>query len=233
MRRQDPATLAAVESGAARMVHTELRALGPQPVDIAGNFAIPRLAGYPKWFAAGAVEAGMTGDVAIFVQTGQDGPWRVNRIVQISRPMPELSRDSGGYAAAAEPGDEALRQAKALATGATAVSDALRRNRKLFAGARWATDQKIAPYAQSYALRAKAGGAVVWYVLSYAFTATNSAGTYEITLADEAARLLRRPSVRRGLTWRALYQSVAHVPAAGPEQVLGISLPGWVGMTGG
>jgi hypothetical protein len=246
MRRPDAATIAAVESGAARLVDTELRALGPQPVDLAANFAIPRLARYPKWFAAGAVEADLTGDVAIFVQARRDGPWRANRVVRLTVPMPALTRDAAGYVTAVTPPDTALRQAKALTSELQApaaspraeeavagVLDGLRRNRGLFAGARWATAHKITTYGQSYALRTKDGGTVVWYVLGYAFVATNTAGSYEIALADEAARLLGRASVRRQLSWQALYQSAAHVPAAGPERVLGISPPGWIRMTGG
>jgi hypothetical protein len=148
----------------------------------------------------------------------------------------------------ARPGATAKRQAAALLSAATTgrtgddpLARALWAGERLFAGAGWTAGQKAAPYGRSYALRSADGGAVVWYVLRYDFTAVNTGGRYEITLADEAARLLGASSVRRRLTWRALYQSAAYVPPATAtpagtatgERVLGVSLPGWVRVTGG
>ena len=62
MNGSDPAATRSLEAGAARQVNARLRELGPRYalVDIAPDFAIPRLADYPKWFVAGAVGAGAT-----------------------------------------------------------------------------------------------------------------------------------------------------------------------------
>ncbi len=245
----DPSA-AALEAGAAKQVGTRLRAIDPRAaaITLGSGLAIPRVAGYPKWFVAGAVDKGATGDAALFTQTRAGAPWVLRQVVRITRPMPELRRDAQGYAVAARPGATAKRQAAALLsavttgrTGDDPLARALWAGRRLFTGAGWTAEQQAAPYGGSYALRSADGGAVVWYVLRYDFTAVNAGGRYEITLTDEAARLLGASSVRRRLGWRALYQSAAYTPpatatpaapAAG-ERVLGVSLPGWVRVTGG
>jgi hypothetical protein len=246
-----PGAAGRLEGGATRAVHDAQRRYteGPQPA-IAAEFAIPRISGYPKWFAAGAVRPGMTGDVAIFVQSRKGARWRVHHLAYLTHPMPELSRDAEGYVTVAEPGDLPARQANALtrriqqpaeaaASGApaggdpaTALSDALGRNARLFTGHAWTVRHQASPQGRSYALRTRDGGTVVWYVLAYTFTATNNAGRFEITLSDEAAGLLRDPVVSRSLVWEARYQSVAHAPAEGAERILGIALPGWTAMRG-
>jgi len=238
-----------LEGGAAQAVHDAQRRFtdGPEPV-IANEFAIPRMSGYPKWFAAGAVRPGMTGDVAIFVQSRKNAPWRVHHLTYLTQPMPELSRDAEGYVTLAEPGDVPARQANALgrrierAAGpaeaprggdpTAALSGALAANARLFTDHAWTVRHQTKHQGRSYALRTKDGGAVVWYVLAYTFTATNNAGRFEITLSDEAAGMLRDPAVSKILVWEARYQSVAHVPASGAERILGIALPGWTNMRG-
>lgn len=247
---RDSATTGRLEGGAARAVHDAQRRFtdGPEPF-IAAEFAIPRITGYPKWFAAGAVRPGMTGDVAIFVQSRKGAPWRVHHLAYLTRPMPELSRDAEGYVTLAEPGDVPARQANALGRRieqaaepvteaprggdpALALSGALAANARLFTDHAWTVRHQTTHQGRSYALRTKDGGAVVWYVLAYTFTATNNAGRFEITLSDEAAGMLRDPVVSRSLVWEARYQSVAHVPADGAERILGIALPGWTDMRG-
>lgn len=247
-------TLGRLEGGAARAVHAaQLRYTQASAPRLAAEFAIPRLTGYPKWFAAGAVRPGMTGEVALFVKSRKGAAWRVHHLAYLTHPMPELARDAEGYVTAAEPGDLAERQAKALARDlgvpgaaeaaaageaprprdpATALRDALRQNARLFTGYAWTVRHQAAPQGRSYALRTADGGTVVWYVLGYSFTATNSAARFEITLADEAAGLLNRATVRRSFGWEARYQSVAHAAADGGTQVLGIALPGWTTMRG-
>lgn len=243
-------TAGRLDAGAARAVHDAQTRFteGPSPV-IATEFAIPRLSGYPKWFAAGAVRPGMTGDVALFVQSRKGAAWRVHHLAYLTHPMPELSRDAEGYVVAAEPGDVAARQASALtrrverleapeenAEGGGDPADALRAalvaNLRLFTDHAWTARHGTTAQGRSYALRTADGGTVVWYVLAYSFTAVNSAGRYEIALSEQAGTMLNDPVVSRSLAWEARYQSVAHVPADGEPRVLGIALPGWTAMRG-
>ncbi|GEM_PF-1688148 len=255
MRDPSSETLAKLEGGAARAVHdAELRFTESSVPRLAAEFAIPRLTGYPKWFAAGAVRPGMTGEVALFVKSRKGAAWRVHHLAYLTHPMPELARDAEGYVTAAEPGDLAERQAKTFArelgTSAAAEADeeeaatagggdpetalraTLRQHARLFTGYAWTVRHQAASQGRSYALRTADGGSVVWYVLAYSFTATNSGGRFEITLADEAARLLKGSTVRRALSWEARYQSVAHAQADGTARVLGIALPGWTAIRG-
>src|SRR5690606_15947889 len=185
---------------------------------LAAEFAIPRIKGYPKWFAAGAVRAGMTGDVAIFVQNRRGAPWRVHHLAYLTHPMPELTRDAEGYVSAAEPGDVAARQADALqraigqpaapappadgapADPAAALTAARRQTLRLFTDHAWTARYQTATRGRSFALRTTDGGTVVWYVLTHDFRASNGTGRFEITLSDEAARMLRSTVVRRAFT---------------------------------
>ncbi len=258
MSSPDAAAIKSVEASTARTVHTAQLRLGEVTPSRAEGFAIPRFTSYPRWFAAGAVGPGMTGDVAIFVQSREEAPWRVHRLVYLSQPMPELSRDAEGYVTVADPGDVPVRRLKVFtdALGDPGVIaaraepedpkdgdaddptvpliDGLRQNIKLFASSSWQVRHNTGQAGRSYALKTKDGGTVVWYVLKYDFKAFNTAGRFQITLADEAARMLRgNPVVSKGLTWTCLYQSVAHAPATGDHRVLGVSLPGWTRMSGG
>lgn len=245
MTSPDAASIRAVEASTARTVHTAQLRLGEVTASVAAEFAIPRFASYPRWFAAGAVQPGMTGDVAIFVQSRKGAPWRVHRLVYLSRPMPELSRDAEGYVTVAEPGDVPARLAKAFARGVSGVDEntedddptapiigGLRANIKLFTTSLWQVEHATSVQGRSYALKTKDGGSVVWYVVDYTFTASNGRGRFEIALADEAARMLRDPVVSRSFAWTALYQTVAHAPAGADDRVLGVTLPGWTDMRG-
>lgn len=209
----------------------------PLPGGVVAEFAIPRLHGHPKWFVAGAVAPGSTGNVVIFVQRRPGTAWRAHRLVGLVRPMPELYRDAQGYAAPADAGRLARRQAAALTQGtgdalAQRVRGELSRGLRLFTGHHWSAAAEAAPYGATYALRTADGGLVAWYVVSYAFTARNPAGGYEIVLDEQAARMLGREAVRAEFRWRALHQGVAYAPERGRDRLLGISLPGWVEMAG-
>ncbi|MEV5408552.1 hypothetical protein AB0K60_06910 [Thermopolyspora sp. NPDC052614] len=258
MSKPDTAASKSVEASTARTVHAVRLRLGEDVTpSLAPEFAIPRFSSYPRWFAAGAVRPGMTGDVAIFVQSRKDAPWRVHHVAYLSRPMPELSRDAEGYVTVADPGSVPVRQSKIftdalidpsviadrakLAGSAEGdadnpvipVIDGLRQNSKLFAASSWQIQtSEVTQTGRSYALKTKDGGAVVWYALQYNFKAVNVGRRFEITLADEAVRMLGgRPAVSRLFAWSALYQSVAHAPATGDAKVLGV-FPGWANMVG-
>ena len=212
----------------------------PLPGGVAAHFAIPRLRGHPRWFAAGAVTPGATGNVVIFVQRRPGTAWQAHRLVGLVRPMPELYRDAQGYAVSADPGRLARRQAAALTQGADdalahQVHGELHRGARLFTDHHWRAVAAAAPGGATYALRTADGGLVAWYVVRYTFTARNPSGGqegYEIVLDERAARMLGRDTVRAEFRWHALHQGVAYAPGHGGDRLLGVSLPGWVGMAG-
>ncbi|MBW8487546.1 hypothetical protein [Actinomadura parmotrematis] len=207
------ALAAAVRAGGGPSGDVELR----DPV-----FYVPRLAGYPRWFAA-AAPAGKKQALAVFVQDKAGDAWRAAHWIETAGRLPEPSFDAQGYAVAAD--DRALPTAHAdyLASGdqSALVPDAASaRARAAKVGGWKAEPGRFSPGpGASYALRTKDGGALVWYGLTQQQTLTG--GDRGDLPADVRARLDERGAspdgkVRTSRQWLVL----GTAPLEGRSRVL-------------
>jgi hypothetical protein len=256
-RDRDPTILKRVETGAALAAHRARLAATPAGravahVEILSHVVIPLVAGYPKWFAAGALSAGDgPGWVAVFEKRARGGSWRAVHVVYDDRPMarpavPAVAVPADDDTLVTSPGHLADRHAASLVRGARAtaalfaghrvtsgLSESLTKDRRFFSRHGWEGAEHVADAdGKAYALRTSDGGAVVWYSLRVADQFTNRVGRYRVGLRPGPARLLgqRWVTERVSLEWR--YDVVAVIPGRGetrPDQaskqirILGVS----------
>jgi hypothetical protein len=236
-RDRDPTILARVETGVALAMHRTRIAATPAGravahVAIRSPVAIPLVAGYPKWFAAGALSPGDgPGWVAVFEKRARGGSWRAVHVVYHDRPMaraavPAVAVRADDDTLVTTPGQLADRHAAAVIRGARAtaalftghrvtsgLSETLTEDRRFFSRHGWEGAEHVSDAdGRAYALRTSDGGAVVWYSLRVADQFTNRAGRYRVGLRPGPARLLgqRWVTERVSLEWR--YEVVAVLP---------------------
>lgn len=176
---------------------------------------VPRLAGYPKWFAAAALQEHPGGGagtevVLLFAQGAAGEPWRpVHRLPFSGRP-PEIATDGQGYAIPVSGDLRISGLHTGFLNGTTApgfTPDAFSRTARSNGAF---TDAGFA----SYGLQTKDGGALVWYTLRQTQRFT---GTPPQTVQ---AYLGRTTATEATLIW----QTIGYLPAKGSAAVLGESI---------
>ncbi|MFD0685268.1 hypothetical protein [Actinomadura fibrosa] len=228
------------------------RAIGQRPDPVAFTrpaFYIPRLHGYPHWFAADAVTG--TGDRAVrhallFTQTKPGAPWLL-----AADPYPQdaaLSRialDSDGYATAVDPGAKGLAITPARlpaahaalltrgpgAPGASTLAEgprthrayrALRQGESTLAkqGVTLSSRFSTTSYA-IHALRTRGGGALVWYVLKQneAYSASQRG---RLAVSGDLVGLAPATAAKNRMDTIVLVQYLATVPPKGRATVTGM-----------
>ncbi|MQY07066.1 hypothetical protein [Actinomadura macrotermitis] len=213
------------------------------------SFLIPRLSGYPRWFAVDAVSrTGRQGfrHALLFTQAKEGAPW-----LATADPFPadtslaKAARDEGGFAApvpldakglAIAPGrigaaHTALLNGGPKAAGAggiapgpqtTGAYEALRAGQSALT--KRGVDMKAAfspDAAPTYALRTKDGGALVWYTVKQT-EAYSAAKRGRLRLSGDLIGLTTPDSVKKRMNSTVLIQYLAVVPPHGAATVNGI-----------
>ncbi|TDD67327.1 hypothetical protein E1293_38160 [Actinomadura darangshiensis] len=213
------------------------------------TFYIPRLTGYPHWFAADAVSGkgkGALRHALLFTQAKQGAPWLL-----AADPYPSenaLSRvalDPQGLATPVGPDVKDLAVAPAKlpqahaslltdgpkASGASVLADgaktsetykALKQGEKVLAGRGVTLSSRFSPGRYKvYALRTKDRGAVVWYVLQQneAYSASRRG---KLAVSGDLIGLAPAKSARTRMDTTVLVQYLATVPPKGRATVSGM-----------
>ncbi|WP_030165738.1 hypothetical protein [Spirillospora albida] len=213
------------------------------------QYYIPRLSGHPRWFAADATTG--SGKLAVrhallFTQARPGAPWLLTADPYPSGPaLSRVALDPEGYATAVSPNSGGLAVAPgrlaaahaALLTGgprapgasvlaggsATDQSHAaLLKGREALAqrGITLSTRFTAAPY-QTYALRTRDRGALVWYVVKQT-EAYSAPAPGKLAVKGDLVGLAPARSVRRRMDTTVLVQYLALVPPAGRAAVAGM-----------
>jgi hypothetical protein len=206
---------------------------------------VPRLTGYPKWFAAAAIEQrkapGNTVQrpvLLLFVRRDAARPWQAayRLYLPAKRPPPRAAVDGQGYATT--PGALAApavvpdrvptthaaylndgKPAGVFAAGpyTTGLRRAAERERARARAGGWRASQAAAAANHpTYALRAADGGALVWYAIEETRTLTGVPAAQ--VPADARAYLAGRTG--RKIEIRRLRTALAHVPPKGEVKVI-------------
>ncbi|MGH3241456.1 MAG: hypothetical protein ACRDNL_13845 [Spirillospora sp.] len=227
-----------------------IRQRAPKVAFTSTAFYIPRLTGYPHWFAAGAV----TGrgkralrHALLFTQARAGAPWLLTADPYSSADsLGRVALDPDGYATPVAPDDKdglavapgKLPQAHAaLLTGgpgapnASVLADgaqtsetykALKNGEKTLAGRGVTLSSKFAPSRyRVFALRTKDRGALVWYVLKQN-EAYSSSQRGRLTVGGDLLGLAPAKAVRTRMDTTVLVQYLATVPPKGRATVTGI-----------
>ncbi|WP_433474405.1 hypothetical protein ACQPZP_37495 [Spirillospora sp. CA-142024] len=213
------------------------------------TFYIPRLTGYPHWFAADTVSGKGTAaqrHALLFTQAGQGAPWLL-----ASDPYPSenalgrVALDTTGFATPVGPNVKGLAVAPARlpqahaslltdgprASGASLLADgakttetykALKQGEQTLAGRGVTLSSRFspAPY-KVYALRTKDRGALVWYVLKQneAYSATHQG---RLTVSGDLVGLAPAKVARTRMDTTVLVQYLATVPPKGRAMISGM-----------
>ncbi|TDB94846.1 hypothetical protein [Actinomadura sp. 7K534] len=213
------------------------------------TFYIPRLTGYPQWFAAGAVtgrDKQALRHAMLFTRAKAGAPWLL-----AADPHPgeaslsKVALDPDGYATpvtpdakglAVAPGKLPVAHAALLTEGPRAAGTsvlaegpqttetykALKQGEKTLAGRGVTLSSRFsaAPYTV-YALRTKDRGALVWYVLKQneAYSSTRPG---RLTVSGDLVGLAPTRAARTRLDTTVLVQYLATVPPKGQATVTGM-----------
>jgi hypothetical protein len=214
------------------------------------TFYIPRLAGYPRWFAADAVSGKgkrALRHALLFTQAGQGAPWLL-----AADPYPadnalgRVALDPQGYATPVERDAKKglavapakLPQAHASlltdgpgSSGASVLADgaktsetykALKQGEKVLAGRGVTLSSRFSPGQYDvYALRTKDRGAVVWYVLKQN-EAYSAAQRGKLAVSGDLVGLAPSRAARTRMDTTVLVQYLATVPPKGRATVNGM-----------
>ncbi|MGK5553949.1 hypothetical protein ACSNOI_20235 [Actinomadura kijaniata] len=255
-QRLDAAALPAVETDPQLAMDTAAvrlrRAVGQRtgPLKFASTaFYIPRVAGYPRWFAVEAVTgAGRQAlrHALLFTQARAGGPWllaadpypgdAVLRNVELDDDAYAVAVPPDAPGLAVAPGRIAAAHAALLtggpqAPGATALAPGPRTDQAHTAlrqgvaalGRRGITfTSTFTPAALPvYALRTRDGGAVVWYALRQN-EGYSSAKKGRLTVSGDLTGLVPARSVKNRMTTTVLIQYLATIPPKGKANVTGM-----------
>ncbi|MFA1548545.1 hypothetical protein [Actinomadura chokoriensis] len=228
------------------------RAVRQRPPNLAfaaTTFYVPRLTGYPRWFAADTATG--KGDrtlrhALLFTQAGEGAPWLLTADPYPSeQALNKVALDRDGFATpvdphakdlAVPPGKLAQAHAALLtdgprAGGASVLADgaktsetykALKQGERTLAGRGVTLSSRFspAPY-KVYALRTKDRGALVWYVLKQneAYSATKRG---RLAVSGDLVGLAPASAARTRLDTTVLVQYLATVPPKGRATVNGM-----------
>ena len=228
------------------------RAVRQRPPKVAfthPTFYIPRLTGYPHWFAADAV----TGQgkralrhALLFTQAGQGAPWLLTADPYPSElALGRVALDPQGYATPVAPDvkDLAVQPAKLAQAHAALLTDgpgapgaallaegarttetykALKEGEKSLAARGVTLSSRFSPSQYKvYGLRTKDRGAVVWYVLKQN-EAYSAARRGRMTVSGDLVGLAPPTSARTRLDTIVLVQYLASVPPKGRATISGM-----------
>lgn len=234
---------------AALKLRRAIRQRPPKLAFTSTTFYIPRLTGYPHWFAADAVTG--KGDRAVrhallFTQAKAGAPWLL-----ASDPYPseaalsKVALDPDGFATPVDPAAKNLAVAPGKlpgahaalltdgphASGASLIADgaktsetykALKQGERTLAGRGVTLSSRFspAPY-KVYALRTKDRGALVWYVLKQneAYSATKRG---RLAVSGDLVGLAPARAARTRMDTTVLVQYLATVPPKGRATVSGM-----------
>ncbi|HKA67555.1 MAG TPA: hypothetical protein VKG85_00410 [Actinomycetes bacterium] len=254
--RRSTALLRSVEVGSSLAIDTAIyradRALDPGDKSKSRPFGyrpeatfVPRLAGYPRWFAIRARPTHPPANPAllVFVQRRAGQPWLQTALIDLGpqSALPELAYDGHGNVIAVPVADEsdlvatpsvvAEAHAEHLTGGkrpassprlaadawTTELVEAARTDAKQLAPAR--VTSRYQPTGQPmYALRTADGGALVVYAMRRSFDARLGSGSPVWRLAGMYAALAGTEALpARTLHVEWLYQWLVQVPPAGAE----------------
>ena len=206
---------------------------------------VPRLAGYPRWFAIQAMPSYPRADPAllVFVQRRASQPWLQSALIDLgpADAMPKLAYDGSGNVLAV-PVDSAAGLLAAPSAVAAAQAGYLTGGKPLASGPRLSADPWTAELIDAartdakrlsvatvtdryrpvgrpmFALRTADQGAVVVYVLKRSFDAELASGSSVWRLAGMFGALAGTDALRaRTLHVEWLYQWLVYVPPAGDE----------------
>ncbi|MDX6430332.1 MAG: hypothetical protein QOE54_2698 [Streptosporangiaceae bacterium] len=202
---------------------------------------VPRLAGYPRWFAAAALEEHPGGGkpvevVMLFVRARASDAWRpAHRLPFKGRP-PEIATDDQGYALPVAPQATGF----VIAPGGLAAAHAgylngenppgfapdpytASRRGPLPDGGGWSRQDRFAAGGDPiYALRTKDGGTLVWYVVVQTTRLTSNGAGSAATLPAAVSAYLAgsaRVAGKAEATWTWL--AIGYIPTRGKAAVLG------------
>ncbi|GAA1779404.1 hypothetical protein [Actinomadura chokoriensis] len=228
------------------------RAVRKRPPKLAFShttFYIPRLTGYPHWFAADTVTG--EGDRALrhamlFTQAKAGAPWLLTADPFPSAPsLATIALDPDGFATPVDPGakdlavaPEKLPQAHAAlltsgpgASGAALLADgaktnetykALKQGEQTLAKRGVTLSSRFSPASyRTYALRTKDRGAVVWYVLKQN-EAYSAAKRGRLAVSGDLVGLAPAKAAKTRMDTTVLVQYLATVPPKGRATVNGM-----------
>ncbi|MFB4306088.1 hypothetical protein [Actinomadura sp. GTD37] len=234
---------------AALKLRRAVRQRPPKLAFTSTTFYIPRLTGYPHWFAADAATG--QGDrtlrhALLFTQAEAGAPWLLAADPYPAEPaLSKIALDPDGFATPVDPGAKdlavapgSLPQAHAAlltegprASGAAHLADgaktsetykALKQGEHALAGRGVTLSSRFsaAPY-KVYALRTKDRGALVWYVLKQneAYSATKRG---RLAVSGDLVGLAPARTARTRMDTTVLVQYLATVPAKGRATVSGM-----------
>lgn len=213
------------------------------------SFYIPRLTGYPQWFAAGAATVRNKQTVRhalLFTRAKADAPWLLTVAPQVGdTALSKVALGSDGYATpvapdakdlAVAPGRLPAAHAALLtegprAAGASVLAEgtqttetykALKEGEKTLAGRGVTLSSRFAaaPY-DVYALRTRDRGALVWYVLKQK-EAYSSSRPGRLSVSGDLVGLAPAGSGRTRMDTTVLVQYLAAVPPEGRATVTGL-----------
>jgi hypothetical protein len=206
-------------------------------------FYIPRLTGYPRWFAVDAV-ARTVRHALVFSQDGPQAPWLLAAGPYLGgAALAATALDDEGYAAPVSPAKQDLAMTPedvravhaTLMTSGTGAAHGLAagpHTSESYAALRKATGQLRSngitlttaftpnPSSPVYTLRTKNGGALVWYTLRQReiYVATKPGA---ISVTGDLVGLVPAKAVKTRLNSTALIQYLAAVPPKGQVAVVG------------
>ncbi|MFS2293007.1 MAG: hypothetical protein FWJ90_09925 [Actinomadura sp.] len=210
-------------------------------------YYIPRLTGYPQWFAVGAVTGKRTlRHAMLFTRAKADAPWLLTAAPQVGdASLRKVALGSDGYAVpvapdardlAVAPGKLPAAHAALLtegprAAGASVLAEgtqttetykALKEGEKTLArrGVTLSSRFAAAPY-DVYALRTSDRGALVWYVLKQE-EAYSSSRPGKLSVSGDLVGLAPAGSARTRMDTTVLVQYLAAVPPEGRAAVTGM-----------
>jgi hypothetical protein len=234
---------------AALKLRRAVRQRPPKLAFTSTTFYIPRLTGYPHWFAADAATG--EGDrtlrhALLFTQAKAGAPWLLAADPYPTEPaLSKIALDPEGYATPVEPGvkDLAIAPAKLpqahaslltdgpKASGASLLADgaktsetykALKKGEQTLAGRGVTLSSRFspAPY-KVFALRTKDRGAIVWYVLKQN-EAYSAAKRGRLAVSGDLVGLAPARSAKTRMDTTVLVQYLATVPPKGRATVSGM-----------
>ncbi len=215
----------------------------------AGVAAAPRFIGYPRWFFAAATDKGSspaTRDLLVFVQQSKGAPWRV-AYAPYSRtttgPLaPGVDVDDaprlvalGDKGLVVPPNRLATSFAGLLTSGSagslfapgrliTTTRESLLENRQAFGQNGWTGTSRAVPAPSPvYAVRTKAGGALVWFALdlrhSYKAGAAAAQMTWKTAYGDLHRGFGVPSAVRSKIERVERTEVIAYIPPKGKGRI--------------
>jgi hypothetical protein len=199
-------------------------------------FAIPRLNGYPRWFAVFAITRAGTATTLVFSQHNSGTPWLAEASLTFpdGTRTPSVAVDSAGYATAntaVSPSHAVSEHVSCLNSGSgmgdcsamipgmwtTGVAGKIREasTKEWRVRSNWTVDRY--PIA---AVRTADGGTFIWYSVTETGSAVNAGNGSPVPLAPETAALAGRTLIRTSFSYVTEYEFGAQLQANGKVAIV-------------